>query len=547
MSSKRSRPRSPLPRRYEATRRDGRSTVPGADDDTLPGHDSANDETLRNGSHPADPAARTVETARPDATLRDAPPGATQALPRDGSDPAAPPERSFRGGRAPSRSRRVLGFLPRAVYRRGHRMLHARGAGESGLAHVMELHAVSSAADMVITLSLANSLFFSVQPGEARDKVALYLVITMIPFVLLAPVLGPLLDRLRGGRRYAMATTTVARGVLALVLAETLRHDPLAAYPAAFGCLAASKAYGVSRSAVMPRVLPRGTTLVQANSRTTMASIVATAIAAPAAAGLTKLGLGYGLAFAAVLFTLATVLALRLPKRVDDAGGEQRAQFKKRDKNLDPRLVETMPNLRLRSVGPAVLLALVANAALRGFSGFLTIFLAFLLREHPLGNLNALFTIAAAGAAAYAGNTLGTALGSWVKGRAPEAIATTTITLTTVVGLIAAAWFTLPTMLAIAAAIALSQGWGKLALDALLQRDTLEAVRTSAFARAETILQLCYVTGGLLGIAMPTNGPVGLAIASAVLAVFCAWSVRSLIGLRRRRRTYQAHSRAEAR
>jgi MFS family permease len=507
------------------------SDVPPADSDapTIATH-------ALNPSHAdpeVDPAARTVESSRPDATLRDAPAGATQALPTNDEPHVMRRVPMFR--RTGARYRRVIGFVPQAVYRRAHRALHSRGAGESGLAHVMELHAVSSAADLVITLSLANSLFFSVQPGEARDKVALYLLVTMIPFVLLAPVIGPLLDRLRGGRRYAMATTTLARGVLALVLAVTLRNNPLAAYPAAFGCLAASKAYGVSRSAVMPRVLPSGTTLVQANSRATMASIVASAIAAPIGGGLTHLGLGYGLVFAAALFAFATVLALRLPKRVDDSGGEQRAQFKKRDKNIDPRLAETMPNLRLRSVGASVLLALRTNAALRGFSGFLTIFLAFLLREHPLGGFGALAAIAAAGAAAYAGNTLGTALGSWIKGRAPEVIATTTITLTTVVGALSAIYYSLPGVLAVAAAIALSQGWGKLALDALLQRDTLEAVRTSAFARSETILQLCYVLGGLLGIAMPTNGPLGLGVASGVLAVFCVWSLRTLIDLRRRR------------
>jgi MFS family permease len=545
VSTKRSRPRSPLPRRYDDAERRGDEA--SADTQRVEGPHDQNDQ---NG--PADPSARTVETdvsqeSRGGATLHDAVPDATQSITgtgEAGGDSSV--IRTFRSDRTrPSRARRALGFVPHAAYRRVHRMTHGRGAGESGLAHVMELHAVSSAADMMITLSLANSLFFSVKPGEARSKVALYLVITMIPFVLLAPVIGPLLDRLRGGRRYAMAATTLARAVLAVVLAQTLRHDPLAAYPAAFGCLAASKAYGVSRSAVMPRVLPRGTTLVQANSRATMASIVATAIAAPIGGGLTKLGLSWGLAFAALLFGLATVLALRLPSRVDDAGGEQRAQFKKRDKNLDPRLAATMPNLRLRSVGPAVLLALRTNAALRGFSGFLTIFLAFLLRSHPVDHLGPLFAIAAAGAAAYAGNALGTALGSWVKGRAPEAIATTTITLTTVVGLITALYFRLPTVLAVAAAIALAQGWGKLALDALLQRDTLEAVRTSAFARSETILQLCYVLGGLLGIALPPNGPMGIGIASAVLAVFCLLSIRSLIDLHRRH-PYREHKRAEA-
>ena len=42
---------------------------------------------------------------------------------------------------------------------------------------------------------------------------------------------------------------------------------PFALYPAAFGHLVASKAYGVTRAAATPRVLPPGLNLVTANSR----------------------------------------------------------------------------------------------------------------------------------------------------------------------------------------------------------------------------------------------------------------------------------------
>ena len=44
---------------------------------------------------------------------------------------------------------------------------------------------------------------------------------------------------------------------------------------------------------------------------------------------------------------------------------------------------------------------------------------------------------------------------------------------------------------------------GKLSLDALIQRDVPERHRTSAFARSETLLQLSWVIGGFIGIAIP--------------------------------------------
>ena len=44
---------------------------------------------------------------------------------------------------------------------------------------------------------------------------------------------------------------------------------------------------------------------------------------------------------------------------------------------------------------------------------------------------------------------------------------------------------------------------GKLSLDATIQRDVPERNRTSAFARSETLLQLSWVLGGFIGIALP--------------------------------------------
>ena len=60
----------------------------------------------------------------------------------------------------------------RATYTRVRGLTHAGGAGESGLARVIELHAVNAAGDALIAVSLAGTLFFSVPTGEARSQVA---------------------------------------------------------------------------------------------------------------------------------------------------------------------------------------------------------------------------------------------------------------------------------------------------------------------------------------------------------------------------------------
>ena len=409
------------------------------------------------------------------------------------------------------------------------------GARESGLSHLIELHAVNAAGDLMITLALAQSVFFGVQPGKARGTVALYLLITMVPFVLLAPVIGPLLDRFGHGRRIAMALTMAARLVLALVMARTLNGSAaLALYPAAFGCLAASKAYGVTRSAVIPRLLPAGTTLVKANSRTSMAGIVATFVFAPIGGLLVHLGAQYALLGAAVVFGFGAYLSIRLPSHVDSAEGEQKAQLKKRDRDLDPRLAETMPNLRLRSVGPAVVLALRANAAFRCFSGYLTIFIAFLVRYHPIDGYKPLVVLGMVATAAAAGNFIGTSLGAVLKARAPEGVISAVLALTTGAILAAAFYYGLVTVLTVAAVAGMSQALAKLSLDALLQRDTLERVRTSAFARSETLLQLAWVLGGGVGIAVSfvNNGMFAFVLASIGMLAVCLVTLKALSDLR---------------
>ena len=432
---------------------------------------------------------------------------------------------------------RAVGKVGNAVGGRIRKVTRSGGAGESGLAHLIELHAVNGVGDLMITIALAQSIFFGVQTSAARGKVSLYLGITMVPFVLLAPVIGPLLDRFGHGRRIAMSLTMATRLVLALVMARTVNGDAnLALYPAAFGCLAASRAYGITRSAVIPRLLPAGTTLVKANSRTSMAGIVATFVFAPIGGLLVHFGPQYAMLGAAVVFGFGAYLAIRLPAHVDSAEGEQKAQLKKHDRDLDPRLAETMPNLRLRSVGPAVVLALRANCAFRCFAGFLTIFLAFLVRANPPTHaFSALVLIGLVATAAGVGNAIGTSLGALLKARAPEGVISGVLVLTTGAVLVTGFFYNLATLLAVAGIAGLGNALAKLSLDALLQRDTLERVRTSAFARSETLLQLAWVAGGGIGIGLSyvlLSGTPAFILASLAMLAMCLVTLKALSDMR---------------
>ncbi|MEU3203257.1 MFS transporter [Streptomyces cyaneofuscatus] len=459
-----------------------------------------------------------------------------------------------RAGRAAGRALRT----PFTGTARGIRKAtHAHGAGESGLGKLIELHAVNGAGDVMITVALASTVFFSVPTDEARGRVALYLAITMAPFTLLAPVIGPLLDRLPHGRRAAMAGAMLARALLAITMSGAVATGGLELYPAALGVLVSSKAYGVVRSAVVPRLLPPKFSLVKANSRVTLAGLLATGVAAPIGAGLQTIGSAWPLYGACAIFIVGTFLAFTMPPKVDSAKGERRARL------IDPQDHPHLPHLPepvrrpadrkqqrtkrgngekpakerppgLRSVGGSVLHGLQANAAHRALSGFLIFFLAFLLREHPMAGQSAAVSLAIVGVSAGAGNACGTAVGAWLRARGPEVIVATVLTLALGTAVLAAVFFSTAAVAALGAVAGFTQALSKLSLDAMIQRDVPEEVRTSAFARSETLLQMAWVVGGGIGIALPLNAVLGMSVAAGILALGAAASVRGLLGAARR-------------
>ncbi len=204
------------------------------------------------------------------------------------------------------------------------RMTQASGAGRTGLDRVIELTAAGAAADAFVAVALAGTLFFSTSVDQARGRIALTLLITMAPFAVLAPFIGPMLDRVRDGRRYIMVGTLLARGLLCWGMAGAVQHnDTVTLLPAAFGVLVLQKAYGVTRSAVTPRVLPARITLVSANARISLAALIASTVGVGVAGGVSFLagggtaGATWALRVGTLVYLAAIALGIRLPTRVD--------------------------------------------------------------------------------------------------------------------------------------------------------------------------------------------------------------------------------------
>jgi MFS family permease len=434
-----------------------------------------------------------------------------------------PPQRS---GVASATWQLVLAFAHacRAGARRLGAWNRSHGAGESGLARLVEVHALQTAGDAFVTVALAGSLFFSVPTHQARTRVGLYLIVAMAPFAVLAPVLGPLLDRFRHGRRFALAATMLARATLALVIGHALagKHltttEALALYPAALGVLVAQKTYSIARSAAVPRLLPPGMTLVQANSRLTLVGVTAPAVAAAVALAITKTsGHQWALRVAALVYIAAAVFALRLPRRVD-GGAEVRAH------ESNPRVAGP---LNLGQPDAAVAAALRSAAALRWLAGFLLFYGAFVVQEHSIGGLPKAVALSALAIGLGVGNFTGTLIGARTAKATASRMSVVLLFVTAVTTLVTALDFGLLSVFAIAVVSAATAAIAKLGLDATIQLRVDDSVRTSTFARSETTLQLAWVVGGAVGILLPTRPIIGFSVATAGLVAALVAAVGS--------------------
>jgi hypothetical protein len=449
-----------------------------------------------------------------------------------------------------------------------HRVTGASGAGRTGLSTLIELTAAGGAGDAFVAVSLAGTIFFSTSVDQARGRVVLFLLVTMAPFAVLAPFIGPALDRMQQGRRYLLAGTLLARGLLCWGMSAAI-HSPVTLLPAAFGILVLQKAYGVLRASITPRLLPAEISLVTANARSQLITLTASILGGALAAGIqTTAGAAWVLRAGTLIYLAAMFLALRLPDQVDsppapaatpapaadpppDFHPNGRGRYAPADgpdpwraeRGRDGRTIPFEPAALppgataggtpppkgrtatgarrwrgLANVGPVVGEAMRGNAVLRAFSGYMVFFLAFYLRTAHFG-VSHNFALGALVAAAAAGGLAAMAIGSVIRARAPVFILFAMLTLAPIVTAACAFFFSLTAAIAVAFTAALAAGLAKLSLDSTVQREIGEEIRSSAFAVSETLNQVANVAGSLAGVlvSMLDNGQAGLAIAAACL------------------------------
>ncbi|HEX6570256.1 MAG TPA: MFS transporter, partial [Acidimicrobiales bacterium] len=368
-------------------------------------------------------------------------------------------------------------------------------------------HAAAVAGDTLIALALANSLFFDIDPTAARSKVALYLALTMAPFAVVAPLIGPALDRMKGGRRFMVIAANGLRAVICVLMIGDL--DSLVLFPEAFAVLVLSKSYHVAKSAIVPTVVRSDAELVEANSRLSLLSgLVGFAAAIPGGLAFAVAGSEGVLVLAVVVFAVAAVLGVRVPATqvaVDHTSQTEREELR----------------------GGGIILAASAMGLLRGIVGFLTFLVAFALRTSDAPTYQFAVVIAASGIGSLIGSLVAPALRR--NDTAEERILQIVLVLTGVGALFAAWGGGIVAASALALCVGAAASTGKLAFDSVVQRDAPDANRGRSFARFETRFQLTWVVGAFV----PVVISIPLEIGFVVIAGCAAFALFSyLAGLR---------------
>lgn len=343
-----------------------------------------------------------------------------------------------------------------------------------------------TAGDAAMVVALADSVLFSLDPDAARTRVLLFLAISFVPFLVIAPLIGPAIDRMAGGRRLVIQLVAIGRAVLSVALATQI--DTLLLFPLAFAAMILQKTYAISKSALVPSVVPNDQALVEANSKLGLiAGVVGAVVVVPAALVQRLIGSSATLVVSSAMFVVAFVAASALPRVVVAArsAGSREA----RELHAD-----------------SVVLAAAAMMLLRASVGFTFFHLFFWYRGQDAGLAWFGLSVAAASLSTMAGNALGPVARSRLR---EETMLLSALVLVAVVGVVAAVVGRIPTALLLAGAVNLAAALGRLAFESIVQRDAPDANRGRAFAQFETRFQLGWVVAGTVPVLFEMPGKVG--------------------------------------
>jgi len=397
---------------------------------------------------------------------------------------------------------------------------------------------VSQTGDGIFEVGLATLFFFSPENASTATGVAAAFAVLLLPFTMVGPWAGVLLDRWR--RRQVLFVANLVRVAITLGLAVILLTGGLgpAVYVLALLNLSVNRFLLSALSASLPRVVP-GRLLLTANSLTPTLGAAA-AIAGAAAGFALGLTLEPGrrrdatiLAVAAIAFTTASALATRMGREL--LGPDTRADAETTRlalHSLSRGLVDGAHHLRRRGTPARALAVMATHRFVYGVVFIASILISRNLLEDPANASAGLRTFGTVLAASAVGFALAAVLTPVLSPRTgPHTWIVYCLALAAASQLLLTATIARWAVLAGATALALAAQGAKIAVDTIVQRDTDDAFRGRAFALYDVLYNAAFVgAAALAALVLPDAGysrAVFAALALVYLATAAIYQARS--------------------
>lgn len=373
---------------------------------------------------------------------------------------------------------------------------------------------VSQAGDGLFEVGLATLFFFSPQSASTATGVASAFAVLLLPFTIVGPWAGVLLDRWR--RRQVLAFGNLLRVVITLVIALLLLTQGVgpAVYVLALLDLSINRFLLSALSAGLPRVV-RGPLLLTANSVTPTLGAVAAGVGA-AIGFVLGLALEPGrtkdasiLTIAAAVFGVASALATRMSRDLlgPDALADAR-QLRRALSSLAHGLVAGTRHLVARRTPAWALGIMAAHRFLYGVTFIALILISRNLLADPADPAAGLAVFATALGASAAGFVLAvvlTPIFSPITG--PHLWITICMTLAAVSQVVLTVSVSNVAVIVGATGLGLAAQGAKIAVDTIVQHDTADDFRGRAFALYDVLYNGAFVgAAALAAFTLPDTG-----------------------------------------
>ena len=374
---------------------------------------------------------------------------------------------------------------------------------------------MSQAGDGVFQVALASLVFFSPERAATAPAAAGAFAVTVLPYTLVGPFAGVLLDRWR--RRQILVLANILRAAMVVAVAALVAKTSVgpAVYVAVLACLSVNRFFLAGLGASLPHVVPRHE-LVMANAVSPTCGTLAALVGGGAGYLLRSrlptgdVGDALTLLAAAALYVAASALATRMTPDLLGPDRDQVVDVAPRDAAAHgwQALAEGGRHVRQRR---AAFDALAAIGVSRFAYGISTISTILLCRNHftsPAdvgGGLALLAQVFAASGIGFGLAALVTppAAGRWGE----EGWIRRCFVMAAVVQAVLVVWLPLEVALVGALLLGVAVQGSKICVDAIVQREVDDVFRGRVFAFYDVVFNVAFVAAAAFAaLVVPADG-----------------------------------------